>query len=616
MGVAVFKPHFRGKQAIAGQTAANVLKRFFLALLAVLLVTASATAQWPDAQPPGGEILKITASGSSEKIRPGQRLAFVVKIELAPNWHINSHRPRQSFLVPSRLELPAEGFFVLENVSYPPGVNLDLGFSDAPASVYEGSFSITGQIRAAGETRPGRYEIPLAFTYQACRPGACLAPKTDEFTLAVDVTGAPSPLAEAAGDDSFPAADPVTGGAAAGVQSRIFQQMQSAGWLVSLFLVFLGGLALNLTPCVYPLIPITISYFGAQSEGRTGRLFFLGLLYVLGMSFTYSVIGVVSAFSGAFFGSLLQQPAVIIGIALVFVLLSLGMFGWYDFKLPDAWVTRTAGARAGALGALFMGLTMGIVAAPCIGPFILGLAAYVTAVGNPLHGFLLFFFLAFGLGIPYLFLALFSGKIKHLPRSGKWMESIKRIFGLILLAMAVYFAAPLLAPPLQPYALPIFGLFSAFYLLFREKTANDVYGFLLFKRILGLLVVALSIYGIVSVKGPATGWPPFTPAAYQEALDNNRKMLIVFHADWCIPCRELKATTLSDPEVTRRLEDFRVFQVDLTGAEDPATRRARRRFNVQGVPTLILINSRGDQSRKITGFVGAREFIGILSGVK
>lgn len=188
--------------------------------------------------------------------------------------------------------------------------------------------------------------------------------------------------------------------------------LESNGLIIGLFFVFLGGLALNLTPCVYPLIPITVGFFGGQSEGKTSRLVGMGLLFVVGMAVTYSVIGVVTALTGSVFGSLLQNPVVIILIALIFIVLSFSMFGVYEFKLPDSWVAKAGGAKGGMYGAFFMGLTMGIVAAPCIGPFVLGLVTYVAAKGDPFFGFLLFFILAVGLGTPYLFLAIFQEKSK------------------------------------------------------------------------------------------------------------------------------------------------------------------------------------------------------------
>ena len=210
-----------------------------------------------------------------------------------------------------------------------------------------------------------------------------------------------------------------------------------------LFLIFIGaffgGLALNLTPCIYPLIPITISYFGGQAEGKKGSVILHSVIYVVGMAATYSILGSIAAFTGSLFGAALQIPAVLIGVAAVMVLLALSMFNVYEIRVPAFMNKFAGGSQKGYFGTFFMGLTCGIIAAPCIGPFVLGLLTYVGNRGNVLLGFSLFFVLALGLGIPFLLLGIFSGSLNKLPRSGAWMVWVRTIFGFILLAMAVYF---------------------------------------------------------------------------------------------------------------------------------------------------------------------------------
>lgn len=584
------------------------------ALVAVMifLLPAAALCQTDQAR----DVLTITPGSEEYEVSPGGHTKFKLRVELHEDWHINSHQPKEAYLVASQLKLPAKSEFSIAEIQFPRPRELNFAFSDKPVSVFEDTFSVSGRIRANKDTNPGTYQPALEFTYQPCSDDACLTPETIRKELSVKVEkpgdgGNDVPAGTSAGSESG------SPGAATADQPAFFGQIESAGLLLSLVLVFFGGLALNLTPCVYPIIPVTISYFGAQSEGRTRRLFLLGLLYVGGMAITYSTIGVVTALTGAVFGGLLQQAPVILGIVAIFVLLSLGMFGAYEFKLPDAWVNRLGGSRAGFLGALFMGLTMGVIAAPCIGPFVLGLVAYVAARGDPVYGFLLFFFLSLGLGLPYLFLALFSGKIKILPSSGQWMEGIRHIFGLVLLGMAVYFAAPLLPESFSGYALPGFGVIAAVYLLFLDRAANHVFGFKIFKIVFSTLLLGVSVFILISTAQKALpDWQKFTPSAYSQSLENDRKMIIVFHADWCIPCRELKAQTLSHPRVLEALDTFKVFQVDMTNAGDPQARQARRQFDVQGVPTVILINSQGTASERITGMVGVDKFLSTLHRVE
>lgn len=559
-------------------------------------------------------VLSITHVLFPEKIRPGRSFEFEVVLELKDGWHINSNRPGSDYMIASRLGLAAGETFFLESVQYPEPEKYEIDFADEPVSGFDNGFSVTGIIRAAPGTEPGTYELPLEFDYQACRPGVCLKPSTAKHTVNIRVE-ATQPGAGQEGSVNNNEAG-VSDPSVAGPEDSISGRVVSAGLLFGILLVFVGGLALNLTPCVYPIIPITISYFGSQSEGRTGRLFILGLLYVAGMALAYSIIGVITAMTGSVLGGLLQDPVVMIGIAGFFVLMALSMFGVYELRLPRRMTDAAGGARAGLLGALLMGLTMGIVAAPCVGPLVLGLVAYVAVKGDPVRGFLLFLFLALGLGMPYIFLAVFSGKIKALPGSGEWMEAVRRIFGLVLIGAAVYFVAPFLPGFLNTGALPVFGILAAVYLLFFDKTANKMFGFKRFKTVLCLFVIGMSVYALWPSGRTITYWEEFSMAGYERALANNRKMVIVFHADWCIPCRQLKRQTLSDPAVEKKLREFKVLAVDMTHSGDRETWEIQRRFDVQGVPTLVIIDSKGNLAEQIAGKVRARQFIKILSQVK
>ena len=196
-----------------------------------------------------------------------------------------------------------------------------------------------------------------------------------------------------------------------------------SGWaMVWTFLgIFIGGMALNLTPCVYPLIPITVSYFGGRSGQGRGRLLAHGLCYLAGLAFTNSLLGVAAALTGGLMGSLLQNPLVLISVATILVFFATSLFGFWELRLPGVLTQAASKSYAGYFGSLFMGLTLGVVAAPCIGPFVLGLLTWVASMGSPWLGFLVFFTLSLGLGLPLFFLAIFSGSLEKLPRSGEWM---------------------------------------------------------------------------------------------------------------------------------------------------------------------------------------------------
>jgi len=333
------------------------------------------------------------------------------------------------------------------------------------------------------------------------------------------------------------------------------------------------------------------------------------------MCLTYSVIGVITALSGAIFGSLLQNTFVIIFIALVFITLSLSMFGVYEFKLPDALVAKAGGAKGGYYGAFFMGLTMGIVAAPCIGPFVLGLVTYVAAKADPYFGFLMFFVLSLGLGLPYLILAVFSGKIKKLPKSGEWMNAVKHIFGFILLGMALYFILPLLPDPLSGYILPVYMLVAGAYLLLFDKSSGNVKGFRIFKIIFSIIIIAAAVYAIIPSDKNSIDWIPITNKSDIQTVNNKKGTIIDFYADWCIPCKELDANTFSDSKVIAKSKEFYTYKADMTKSLSPEVEKLKEKYNIVGVPTVLIIDSNGEEYRRITGFVDAEEFLKYLNEI-
>lgn len=586
----------------------NLKKNF---LIALFLIAQIVFAQFGSKE----NLVKIDVLSNQDKVHPGTLLKIAIKANVKETWHINSDKPNEDFLIASQV-LSKNEKFPIAVIKYPDAENLELGFSEKPVSVFEGNIVIGLMINIDKQLPLGEYQLPLQFKYQACNDQTCMPPTSVIDTLTISVVDSAQAIQEI-NQDIFKNIDlSQTTTIQTKDDNSIAATFESNGLFLSLLIIFLGGLALNLTPCVYPLIPITVGYFGGQSEGRTSRLFLLGVLYVLGMALTYSVIGVVTSLSGAIFGTLLQNSYVIIGIALLFVLLSLSQFGVYEFKLPDSLVAKAGGAKGGSYGAFFMGLTMGIVAAPCIGPFVLGLVTYVAAKADPFFGFLMFFVLAVGLGFPYLLLALFSGKIKKLPRAGDWMEGVKHIFGFLLLGMAFYFVEPILPKSIHGYILPPFGIITAAILLLVDKTANNVKGFRIFKTIFSFIVLAVSIYSLIPSKEISPDWQTFSEAKYAGSLNKHEAMLIDFYADWCIPCKELDALTFSDPRVVEESKRFTLYKVDMTQTLSEENEKLRNKFNIVGMPTVLLIDSKGNEIERLTGFVNADDFLKMMKDVR
>jgi thioredoxin:protein disulfide reductase len=587
------------------------MKRANILIILVILFTSSALAQFGMPK----DLVKIETYQSFDKVYAGTEFKIAVKADVADTWHINSDKPYDEYLIPTSVMIIENLHFKLKQVAYPKPHDFTFSFSESPLSVWEGTVYFGTLLDVNADVEPGIYSLIIELEYQACNDISCQAPTSVIDTINIEVADKTSPVnminAEIFNEIDINFSETTV--ADKDESDPISNALENQGLLIGLLLVFLGGLALNLTPCVYPLIPITVGYFGGQSEGSTTKLFFMGILFILGLAVTYSAIGVVTSLTGALFGALLQNPIVILIIVAIMVALSLSMFGVYEFKLPDSLVNKAGGAKAGLLGAFFMGLTMGIVAAPCIGPFVLGLVTYVATKQDPFFGFLLFFVLAVGLGTPYLFLAVFSGKIKNLPRAGEWMDAVKHIFGFILIGMALYFLLPLLPKEISGYVLPVFMIGTAIYLLFFEKLANSVKGFRIFKIVFSILILAMGVYALIPSDTNSVEWKPFTEDALTEI--SGRGVIIDFYADWCIPCKELDALTFSDPDVIELSKEFETYKADLTKSLSPEVESLRERFKIVGVPTVLILNSKGEEVERITGFVNAKEFYKTISVV-
>jgi thiol:disulfide interchange protein DsbD len=378
-------------------------------------------------------------------------------------------------------------------------------------------------------------------------------------------------------------------------QSSCLPESGSLLWII--LGAFVGGLALNLTPCVYPLIPITVSYFGGQSGDR-GRLTAHALLYVTGLALTNATLGVTAALTGGILGTSLQNPVVLVLLALVLVAFALSLFGLWELRLPGA-LSRAAGrSYAGYSGSLFMGLTMGLVAAPCIGPFVLGLLTWVAAQGSAWLGFLVFFTLSLGLGLPLFFLALFSGSLDRLPRSGEWMVWVRKLMGWILVGMAIYFLRPVLP---ESYAMPLLALVAlaaGLHLGLIDRTTAHFRFFSWMKTaaLAAGLVICTFLVGSWLMKGPGVAWQPYSDRLLQEAQQEDKPVIIDFYATWCTPCLELEDITFHDLEVVKRAgADFVMIKVDLTRKGDPGQERLLSRYGVRGVPTVVFLDRRGQE---------------------
>ncbi|MGH7935016.1 MAG: protein-disulfide reductase DsbD family protein [Candidatus Binataceae bacterium] len=399
------------------------------------------------------------------------------------------------------------------------------------------------------------------------------------------------------------------GNSAEGALENVFAEH---GYVLGLLVILLGGLALNLTPCVYPLIGVTIAYFGNQGGGPR-RVLTLAIIYVLGIALMFSGVGVAVALSGGLFGSALQNPYVLSVIAAMLLVLAAASFGLFSLQ-PPQWLMRRAGvARPGYAGSLVMGLGMGVVAAPCIGPIVLGLLLMVQKSQSPLFGFTLFFTLAVGLGLPYIALAMAAGSIRKLPRSGEWLAWVEQLFGFVLVGLALYFIDPLVPGRLVTRILPYYAIAAGIFLGFVSAAGRKWRPFLVFRTMVGVLAVVGLVYLLVPIGRPhkALTFEPFNAAVLEHARAEGKPIVLDFSADWCVPCREMERTTFVDPAVVREAADFVRIRANLT-ANNAANQALIKQFDIEGVPTTVVIDANGKIRVRKVGYVGPKEFLKYL----
>jgi thiol:disulfide interchange protein DsbD len=573
-------------------------------LIRILLFTIIITPFHPF--PTFASTVRVEILHSQDKYPVEGTYPVLFRLKISKPWYIHGTKSEGEGLIPTRLSLQEFPGLKIGEIKFPAPEKKKFPYTSKPIEIYSGSLLVRATLAVSGAVPLGNQVIKGNLSYQACSSTLCLPPENVSVHLSTIIVPRGTPT-KALNQEIFLSARrerPAEG--IPGIRS-------GAGFLLTLFGIFLWGLALNLTPCVYPLIPITVSYFGGRSQKVSANTIVHGMLYILGLSLMNSVLGLAAALSGGMLGAVLQQPLVLIFVAAVMTALGLSFFGFWEFRIPVA-LTRVASKNYGGyFGTFFMGLTLGIVAAPCLGPFILALLTHVGQKGDPFLGFLYFFILSLGLGLPLAVLGIFSGALDKLPRSGDWLLWVRKFMGWLLVGMAAYMISPLV-----PHHLGKAGLLAAvaaaagIHLGFLDKTGSGLHRFSTVKRLLGICLVCGGILYLLSSAYEREGikWIPYDQNIIAAAAKDKKPLILDFYADWCSPCVAMEKRVFKDPEVVRLSQNLITLRLDLT-RHQPFQDEILKQYGVRGVPTVIFLNREGKEEKdlRVETYVGRREFL-------
>ncbi|MBP7983830.1 MAG: protein-disulfide reductase DsbD [Chromatiaceae bacterium] len=519
-----------------------------------------------------------------------------------------------------------------------------------------------------GDTAPTT--ITLIAKFQGCADiGVCYPPRKERIELALPQAAAAALAAVAPGGkpstapDSTaraektaapiqtpPATQPEAGTVASprpsapvSEQDRIAATLASGNVWAALALFFGFGLLLALTPCVFPMIPILSGIIAGHGPGlSTRKAFWMSLTYVLAMSLTYAIAGLLAGLGGANLQAAFQDPWILSLFALVFVALALSMFGFYDLQLPSSLQTRIASfsqrQQGGHLiGVAIMGVLSALIVGPCVAPPLAGALIFIGQTGDALLGFAALFAMGLGMGAPLLAIGTSAGKL--LPRAGVWMEAVKAVFGVALLGVAILLLERLLAPSIAMLLWGALLICSATYMGALHHLPVEAGGWRKLWKGLGLVTL---VYGALMLVGAAAGGKDTlqplrglgfgagggtanaAPHASFKAIKgladlereiaaaqaSGRPLLLDFYADWCVSCKEMERYTFSDPAVAAEMARFVLLQADVTANDEEDQALMQGRFGIPGPPAILFFDPQGQErrDRRLVGFMPAAEF--------
>lgn len=531
---------------------------------------------------------------------PGQSGDLQIKLKLPKGYHAYEDMFRLNLLEPDG--------FKISGFKLTPVHEFYDKFSKKSRRGVEESSTMTAHLEAPLKFEKATSQLVLELTYQACSDTFCLFPVTKRIATPCKLIGAsPEPILQSPSDSAAP-----TLSSKNVFSADYFAEMLNKGGFMVFFLAFLAGILTSFTPCIFPMIPITLAILGDHSEKRSRREnFLISCIYVLGIATTYSILGLIAASSGTLFGASLGNPYILSLVCFVFLAMSLSMYGLFELQMP-AWVRQKFGGKVSTgnrhLTIYLTGLFAGIVASPCVGPVLVTILAYVATHQSKVLGFFLLFTYAIGLGLIFIVLGLSNQFTRLLPRSGPWMNGIKFILGSLMLS-AFYYYLNLLVPvrafevALGIGLIAVSSVFGAFKPA-KTPSLGLQKGLMIALLIIGCGYLSFGVFDLRALtesrfisetgvsKTQQLNWQPYSEALLQKAVQEKKPVIIDFWAEWCAACHELEQFTFSDARVRALSEQFVLLKFDATQNSDQL-RYLKKKYAIQGLPTVIFYNPQG-----------------------
>lgn len=566
-----------------------------LQITLVLFIFSTATAQTQESNL-DHDPLQILPLNKLESVRPGELRRIEVPFSISAEYHAYVDKFQIKVLEPDNVTIselkvvPTEEFFDK--------------FSKTKRMGVKGQGSIHFNMSFPAEFKKDSKTLKAKLTYQACSDTICLFPtdKIIEWPLELQWTDQ-SKINMLPGTDMF-------------FDTKSLENILGTNLFLAFLFVFIAGILTSFSPCIFPMIPITLAILNQDAERRSRtQNFLVSLSYVHGIATTYSLLGLVAASTGSVFGASLGKPWVIFIMCCLFLAMSLSLYGLFDLQVPHH-IRKLHGAnhkKQGYLGAYISGLIAGVVASPCVGPVLVGILTFVASTQNKILGFMILFTYAMGMGLIFLFLGVFTEVTRKLPRSGPWLEATKFIMGSLMLGVFYYYLKFLIPLRWHDFSLGVGLVIIASYYGAFSKPNRSIHqlrkGLMMAILALGIGYLLLGSFDLrpllkvgdkINSEKKVPQWVNFkTVNELEEVLQNGKPTMVDFFAEWCAACHELDKKTFSQDEFLKLSSEFNILRFDAT-EESVDLEKFKLQYNIQGLPTVLFFNREGKWIKEIT----------------